>query len=500
MKRCASITVNNWLNFNWKRAEKRVFSLQTRIAEAIKNKRFNKVKVLQRILTNSFAAKALAVRRVTSNKGSKTAGVDKQRWKTPKQKTEAVNNLNLQGYKPLPLRRIHILKKNGKTRPLGIPTMKDRAMQALFKQALEPVAETLADPCSHGFRMFRSCHDAIADIFQKLSRQDAPTCILEGDIKGCFDNIKHQWITDNVLINKKIVNDWLSCGFIEKGKLFPTQAGTPQGGIISPTLANMTLDGLQNHIYNALGVEFSPKGRAYKNEYQVHLVRYADDFVVTANNVEILENTVKPAIEEFLAERGLQLSTEKTVITNINKGFDFLGFNIRKYKGKLLIKPSKAAIKSVNLKISEIFKRMKSAITDDLIAAINSVLRGWGNYYRTVVSKEIFSDIDQHVFNRCVRWCKRRHPRKMWHWIKKRYFRRVEQDNWVFSGDKRKIFKLRKIHIRRHIKIVGKANPFDKEYSTYFAQRKTNKTYSAGANKSPNFKLFESGVGLYNFM
>jgi len=335
MKRRAPVTENDWLNFQWKAAEKLVFSLQRRIAEAIKNKRFNKVKVLQRILTNSFAAKALAVRRVTSNKGSKTAGVDNQRWKTPKQKTEAVNNLNLQGYKPLPLRRIHILKKNGKTRPLGIPTMKDRAMQALFKQALEPVAETLADPCSHGFRMFRSCHDAIADIFQKLSRQDAPTCILEGDIKGCFDNIKHQWITDNVLINKKIVNDWLSCGFIEKGKLFPTQAGTPQGGIISPTLANMTLDGLQNHIYNALGVEFSPKGRAYKNEYQVHLVLYADDFVVTANNVEILENTVKPAIEEFLAERGLQLSTEKTVITNINKGFDFLGFNIRKYKGKL---------------------------------------------------------------------------------------------------------------------------------------------------------------------
>jgi RNA-directed DNA polymerase len=316
MKRCASITENDWLTFDWTAAEKLVFSLQTRIAEAIKNNHFNKVKVLQRILTNSHAAKMLAVKRVTQNKGKRTAGVDNVLLKTVKQKAEAVRNLNTQGYKPLPLRRIHILKKNGKTRPLGIPTMKDRAMQALFKMALEPVSESLADPCSHGFRMHRSCHDAVADLFQKLSRKNSPTIILEGDIKGCFDNISHPWLQENIPINKKILKVWLKCGFVEKGKLFPTQAGTPQGGIISPLLANMVLDGLQAHIYNALGVKFSPKGRAYNNKYQVYLIRYADDFVIIANNQVVLITIVKPAVDEFLATRGLQLSEEKTVITN----------------------------------------------------------------------------------------------------------------------------------------------------------------------------------------
>jgi len=499
MKRCASITENDWLNFQWKEAEKLVFSLQRRIDEAIKNKRFNKVKVLQRILTNSLAAKALAVKRVTQNKGKRTAGVDMVLWKTQKQRAEAVNGLSLKGYKPLPLRRIHILKKNGKTRPLGIPSMKDRAMQALYKMALEPISETLADTCSHGFRMYRSCHDAVADIFQKLCRKNSPICILEGDIAGCFDNIAHPWVQENIPINKKVLNAWLKCGFIEKGKLFPTQSGTPQGGIISPLLANMTLDGMQSHIYKALGVKFSPKGRAYNNPFQVYLIRYADDFIVTSNSEEVLKNTVKPAIENFLAERGLQLSAQKTMISTINKGFDFLGFNFRKYKGKLLIKPSKAAIKSFKLKISQIIQRMKSAKTDQLVASLNSVIRGWGYYYRTVVSKEIFTDIDTHIFDRCVRWCRRRHQHKMWYWVKAKYFRRVNNDNWVFSGERRCIFKLHNIQIRRHIKIIGEANPFDAGYLTYFAERRKCKTYSASANKEPKCN-FETGDKLYSFM
>jgi len=480
VKRCASFTVEQWLDFNWKQAAKLVFSLQRRIAEAVKQNRYNKVKVLQRILVNSKSAKALAVKQVTQNKGKRTAGIDKKLWNKTYQKANAVGTLTTVGYKSLPLRRIHILKKNGKTRPLGIPTMKDRAMQSLFKMALEPISETLADTCSHGFRMYRSCHDAVANLFQILCRKNSPVFILEADIKGCFDNISHTWIKDNIPLDKKVLTTWLKSGFIEKQKLFPTHAGTPQGGIISPVLANMTLDGLQKHIYQAVGINFSPTKRILKNKYQIHLVRYADDFIVTANNAEILQSKIIPAIDEFLSIRGLELSSEKTVITNINKGFNFLGFNFKKYNEKLLIKPSKQSIKSVKSKIADITQKLSSAKTDEYITTTNSVLRGWGYYFRTVVAKETYTKIDSFMFNRIVRWCKRRHPRKQWYWIKQKYFQTIEKSNWVFTGEKQNIFKLSKIQIRRQIKIVGTANPFtDIEY---FAERKLRKTYAACSN------------------
>jgi RNA-directed DNA polymerase len=329
--------------------------------------------------------------------------------------------------------------------------------------------------------MYRSCHDAVANLFQILCRKNSPIFILEADIKGCFDNISHKWITENIPLNKRILTAWLKSGFIEKQKLFPTNAGTPQGGIISPVLANMTLDGLQKHIYQAVGIKFSPNKRTLNNKHQIHLVRYADDFIVTANNSEILKSKIIPAIVEFLIIRGLQLSTEKTVITNINKGFNFLGFNFRKYNQKLLIKPSKQSIKSVKSKIADITKKLSSAKTDEYITTINSVLRGWGYYFRTVVSKVTFSKIDSFVFNRIVRWCKRKHPRKQWNWIKQKYFKTIDKSNWVFYGEKQNIFKLTKIQIRRHIKIVGNANPFIDLH--YFNERKLCKTYASCANK-----------------
>ena len=235
----------SWESIDWKKAEAYVKKLQMRIVKAQKDGHYSKVKTLQWLLTHSFYAKALAVKRATSNKGKNTAGVDHELWKTPKGKFEAIDKLKRRGYKPQPLRRVYIPKKNGKMRPLSIPTMTDRAMQTLYKFALEPLAETLADPNSYGFRIGRSTHDAIGQCFTDLCRAGSPQWILEGDIKGCFDHISHNWLLENIPMDKEMLGKWLKCGFVETKKLFPTEEGTPQGGTISPVLMNMTLDGLE---------------------------------------------------------------------------------------------------------------------------------------------------------------------------------------------------------------------------------------------------------------
>jgi len=325
-KRCALETVCvAWQFINWEQVTQRVKSLQSRIVKAIKEGRHNKVKSLQWLLTHSFSAKLLAVRRVTQNAGKKTAGIDGKIWRNQRQKMNAAKSLCRNGYKARPLRRVYILKKNGKKRPLGIPTMHDRAMQALYLMALDPIAETNADPCSYGFRNRRNCADAIARCYIHLSRDKSPQWILEGDIKGCFDHINHQWLLDNIPIDKSILKQWLKSGFVEGGKLFPSIEGTPQGGIISPTLANMTLDGLEYTINRIYREKIRGKGITVSNRHKIHLIRYADDFIVTADSPEILQDVIKPVVEQFLSIRGLTLSAEKTKISNIEMGFDFLG-------------------------------------------------------------------------------------------------------------------------------------------------------------------------------
>jgi RNA-directed DNA polymerase len=223
------------------------------------------VKVLQRLLTSSFSGKALAVKRVTENDGKKTAGVDGQVWSTPESKSQAIQNLNRRGYQPFPLRRVYIPKSRTKMRPLGIPTMRDRAMEAVHLLALEPISETKADRNSYGFRPERATQDAIEQCFRILSMKTSATWILEGDIRGCFDNINHEWLIDNIPMDKKILHKWLKAGFIHKRILYPTEAGTPQGAICSPTLANMTLDGLEAEL------------KKFRQQDKVHMVRYADD-------------------------------------------------------------------------------------------------------------------------------------------------------------------------------------------------------------------------------
>lgn len=480
-KPCASShKAVSWETIDWKKANAYVKKLQMRIVKAQKEGRYSKVKSLQWMLTHSFYAKALAVKRVTSNAGKNTSGVDHELWLTPKAKLEAISKLNRRGYQPQPLRRVYIPKKNGKKRPLSIPTMKDRAMQTLYKYALEPIAETYADPNSYGFRIGRSTHDAIEQCFTCLNKGKSPEWILEDDIKGCFDHISHEWLMDTIPMDTQVLEKWLKCGFVETKKLFPTVEGTPQGGTISPVLMNMTLDGLERVLKERFPTRKKVNGKTHFNK--MNFIRYADDFVITSETPEFLRNEVLPVVKEFLKERGLILSDEKTVITHINDGFDFLGQNVRKYSGKLLIKPSKTVVKSFLAKVRTIIKEKKTAPQELLIHKLNPVIRGWVNYYRYVVSSEIFAWVDYQIYQCLWQWAKRRHKNKGRRWIAKKYWHGIGTRKWTFAVQLNKSAENQEPNyltleyatntkIIRFQKIVAEANPFDEQCEGYFEER-----------------------------
>jgi RNA-directed DNA polymerase len=291
--------VEGWHDIDWKAVDHNVRRLQTRIVKAKKEGKRGKVKALQRLLTHSFSGKAVAVRRVTENDGSDTPGVDQVIWDTPEKKAQAIVTLKQRGYRPQPLRRVYIPKRNGKKRPLGIPCMQCRAMQALYVLALDPIAETTADHQSYGFRKQRAPADAMERCFLLFSRKTSPQWVLEGDIKGCFDAISHTWLLTHIPMEKALLEKWLKAGFMEQSILYPTEAGTPQGGICSPVLANMALDGLEQKLRDAFPPT-SLRGR----QATIHLIRYADDFLISGRSKEILEQEVKPLVEQFMRERG----------------------------------------------------------------------------------------------------------------------------------------------------------------------------------------------------
>jgi RNA-directed DNA polymerase len=467
----------NWTSINWKKVKKKVQELQMRIAKAVREGKLRLAKSLQWLLTHSFYGKLLAIRRVVTNKGKTTPGVDGVVWNSPKKKMQAVNLLNRRGYCPHPLRRVYIKKKNGRPRPLSIPTMKDRAMQALYALALVPVAETTGDPNSYGFRDGRCCADAIVQCYICLANRHSARWILEADIQACFDRIDHDWMLNNILIDKKILRSWLNAGYVDKGRLYPTKAGTPQGAIISPVLANLVLDGLEKAVKNAV-----PKTA------KVNVIRYADDFIVTGESKQILQQKVKPAIRCFLSQRGLNLSGEKTRITRIEDGFDFLGQHLRKYGNKFLAIPSKISVKGIVSKTRKIIKFHLGSTTAEMLHVLNPVIRGWANYHRHSCSKNAFYYIDSCIFKNLWRWAKRRHPSKKAQWIRNRYFRTIGNRNWCFfatqktEGGEAKVIDLLymgTVKIMRHTKIRANANPYDKRWQEYFSKRSIRTNYSA---------------------
>jgi len=460
----------DWHGIDWARTTRNVRNLQVRIAQAAQASDWRRVKALQRFLARSFSGKALAVRRVTENRGRKTPGVDQVFWPTPESKSRGITQLRRRGYQPLPLRRVYIPKSNGKLRPLGIPTMKDRAMQALYLLALEPVSETLADANSYGFRPYRCAADAMKQCRTVLSQCASAQWILEADIQGCFDHISHAWLLDHIPMDREVLSKWLKAGYVELHALHATEAGTPQGGVISPTLANLTLDGLERLLQKHFG---------RRNSNKVNLIRYADDFIVTGRSKELLENEVRPLVEGFLAERGLRLSPEKTKTTHVECGFDFLGQHVRKFKGKLLIKPSKKNVNAFLEKVRGIIRGNLGAKTVNLITLLNPVIQGWAEYHKTVNAKRTYSRVDHLIWCALWQWAKRRHRRKGLRWVKERYFAHDGPRRWVFreviAAEGRKfavrLHKAAETKIVMHKKVDGALNPFLPEWEPRLEDR-----------------------------
>ncbi len=475
-----------WDAINWQKVLTHVRRLQMRIAKAHREGKHRKAKSLQWILTHSFYAKLLAVKRVVSNKGANTPGIDGKTWRTPSQKMKAAISLKRRGYQTKPLKRIYIPKKQkGKLRPLSIPVMECRAQQALHLLALEPITESMADRNAYGFRPLRSTADAIEQCFKALGFKRSAQYILEGDIHACFDEISHTFLLANAPMDKQILGKWLAAGCIDNRKFVDTTRGTPQGGIISPTLLNVTLSGL----------EATVKAVA-KRADKVNVVIYADDFIITGATRDVLENKIKPVVETFLRERGLTLSQEKTKITKIEEGFDFLGFNVRKYKGKLIIKPAKSNVKRFLADVRGIIKQHRADSAEKLIKKLNPKIQGWSNYYRHVCSKRTFSYVDDQIFKATWQWAVRRHPNKRREWVKRKYYQQIKLRDWVFytevkdRNNKTSYLNLvisGNTAIKRHTKIRAEANPYDPAYHEYYEKLIAKRKIIMGNKTVPNW-------------
>jgi len=495
-----SKTLNNqtveWKDIKWRKLEKVTFKLQKRIFQASERGDVKAVRKLQKTLIRSWSAKCIAVRRVTQdNQGKNTAGVDGVKSLTPKQRTNLVRKLKLTG-KAKPTRRVNIPKPGTtETRPLGIPTINDRALQALVKLALEPEWEAKFEPNSYGFRPGRSCHDAIQAIFVSVSQKSK--YVLDADIAKCFDRIDHKALISKIstypTLNRQL-KAWLKAGYCDQGSLFPTNEGTPQGGVISPLLANIALHGMEDRIkqYAETLTIISPGGfKLNKNQKRdtLSLIRYADDFVIIHEDLNVVKKS-QEIIADWLSDMGLELKPSKTKLTHtLNKiegkvGFEFLGFHVQQHKVgnyraasngtfktgfKTIIIPSKAKVKTHLAKIADVIDTHKNTPQAALISKLNPIIRGWSNYDSTVVSKETFSKVDYLTYDKLRAWARTRGKGDI---NKDKYWRTVGDRNWCFSTeDGLELLNHASTPIVRHIKVKGEASPYNGDW-IYWSKRR----------------------------
>jgi RNA-directed DNA polymerase len=473
--------VVDWAAIDWGFHEEQVRRLRQRIFKATKEGDLKRVRGLQKLMLRSWSNTLVSVRRVTQqNAGRKTAGVDGMVVVTARGRVELAYRVHrtLSTGQALPVKRVYIPKANGKQRPLGIPVLVDRVHQARVKNALEPEWEARFEPKSYGFRPGRSCHDAIEAIYWTLNGKHIKRqWILDADLRAAFDHIDHDHLLHQLsgFPARGLVEQWLKAGVVEKESLTPTEEGTPQGGVVSPVLLNIALHGLEE----AAGVRYRKLGNdaAQTVEGCPVLVRYADDLLAICHSRQQAEQ-VKARLAEWLEPRGLVFNEDKTRIVHLKEGVDFLGFNIRRYpNGKLLIKPSKAAVERIRQRLSSEMRALNGANALAVIRKINPIVRGWATYYRSVVSKDVFATVNDHLWKLTYKWALRAHPNKPKRWVIARYFgqsNRSRADRWVFGDRDSGAYLVRPTwtKIVRHQMVKGTSSPDDPTLDHYWTERR----------------------------
>ena len=478
--------VPDWDAINWQAHEGNVGRLRQRIFKAAREQDWAKVRSLQKMMLRSWSNTLVSVRQVTQrNAGRRTAGVDGQVALSARNRAEMAVRVHrsTSGWDPLPVRRAYVPKANGKRRPLGIPALADRCHQARVRNALEPEWEARFEARSYGFRPGRGCADAIAALFTTLKGRSKRVWIVDADLSAAFDRIDHQRLLDALrsFPARDMIAGWLKAGVVEDGMLTPAREGTPQGGVVSPLMMNVALHGLEE----AAGVRYVASGKTAGDTRPGSpvVVRYADDLVACCHSREQAEQ-VRALLAEWLAPRGLAFNEDKTKIVHLTEGFDFLGFSVRRYQnGKLLIKPSDAAVRRLRARLADEMRALRGSNAAAVLAALNPIIRGWAAYYRGVVSSKIFSELDDYTWKLTWRWAKRTHSGKPKRWVARRYFGRFDKfrnDRWVFGnragaderGSVPHLVKFSWTHIIRHQLVTGTASPDDPDLADYWNARR----------------------------